>query len=145
MLSTSAPPELADRLRLAVTRTARRLRQEAESPLSPTLLATLSTIEHRGPVTPSELARIEGVQRPTVTRALGRLVDDGLVERLPDARDARSTLLCVTPEGRARLRTLRRRKAAYLARRLEALSEEERAALSRASDLLERILDEETA
>lgn len=143
MLTTSPPvPELADRLRLTVTRAARRLRQQGDTGLSPTLIAALSTIERAGPLGPSELARIEHVQRPTVTRVAARLVAAGLVERLPDDRDGRAALLEITPEGRRTLRALRRRKAAYLARRLEGLSDEERDLLARAGDLLDRLLED---
>ena len=138
-------PELADRLRLTVTRTARRLRQQGDPALSPTLAAALSTIERSGPLGPSELARIERVQRPTVTRVVARLCDAGLVERLPDERDRRAALLEVTREGRRVLRALRRRKTAYLAERLELLEPEERELLARAGDLLERVLDEDSA
>jgi len=137
--------ELADRLRLTVTRTARRLRQQGDPALSPTLAAALSTIERSGPLAPSELARIERVQRPTVTRVVARLCDAGLVERLPDDRDRRAALLEVTREGRRVLRALRRRKTAYLAERLELLEPEERELLARAGDLLERVLDEDSA
>jgi DNA-binding MarR family transcriptional regulator len=104
------------------------------------MVATLSTIERHGPLAPSELARLEGVQRPTVTRAVARLVDEGLVERLRDERDARAALLTATPEGRRALSALRRRKTAYLASRLERLEPEERAVLAQAGDLLERML-----
>jgi DNA-binding MarR family transcriptional regulator len=145
MLTTHAPAthEVANRLRLAITRTARRLRQRADFSLSPTAAATLATIERRGPLSPSELARLEGVQRPTVTRAVGRMVDDGLVERLPDERDARGALLQITSEGRKALGELRRRKTAYLAQRLDGLEPAEREVLARAADLLERMLEED--
>ncbi|MDQ3588231.1 MAG: MarR family transcriptional regulator [Actinomycetota bacterium] len=144
MLTTSPPvSELADRLRLTVTRTARRLRQQGDPALSPTLAAALSTIERFGPLGPSELARIERVQRPTITRVIARLCELGLVERLPDERDRRAALLEATPAGRRALRTLRRRKTAYLAERLERLEPEERELMARAADLLERLLEEE--
>src|SRR5262245_62722574 len=76
---TAAPPpetdlgELAARLRLAITRTARRLRQEAGTDLSPSQTAALATIDSNGPLTPSELASLERVQRPTATRIVARL------------------------------------------------------------------------
>ena len=145
MLTTSpeAIPELASRLRLAVTRTARRMRQQADLSLSPTAIAALATIERAGPVSPSELARLERVQRPTATRAAARLVADGLVERLPDQSDARAARLRITGEGRRVLRSLRSRKTAYLARRMEHLAAEEREVLARASEILERMLAEE--
>jgi DNA-binding MarR family transcriptional regulator len=145
---TTAPetvPELASRLRLAITRTARRLRQEGDPSLSPTTIAALATIERSGPLSPSELARTERVQRPTATRVVARLVEGGLVERLPDESDARGARLSITPAGRRLLRSLRSRKTAYLARRLEGLDPEEREVLARASEVLERLLAEEHA
>ena len=81
---TTSTPDLSERaarLRLAVNRMARRMRQEAITELGPASIAALATIERSGPLTPSELARIEGIQRPTATRILGRLTEDGLVTR----------------------------------------------------------------
>jgi DNA-binding MarR family transcriptional regulator len=72
-----------------------------------------------------------------------RLCQAGLVERLPDERDGRGARLSLTPEGRRTLRALRSRKTAYLAERLEQLDPDERAVLARASELLERLLDED--
>jgi DNA-binding MarR family transcriptional regulator len=126
-----------------VTRTARRLRQESDSALSPTQTAALATIERHGPLTPSELATIERVQRPTISRVAARLVEAGLVERLPDELDRRGTRLRVTDEGRRRLREVRSRKTAYLAERIERLRPEDRELLMRASDVLERLLEED--
>ena len=125
-----------------IVRTARRLRQEAGSELSPSLTAALSTVERHGPMTPSELASRERIQRPTATRVLARLEDDGLVERTPDPRDGRSSLVAATPRARALLAELRTRKDAFLAKRLAALDAEERAVLDRAAALLERVLEE---
>ena len=145
MLTTSAPavPELAARLRLAVTRTARRLRQQSDPALSPTQVAALATIERAGPLTPSELAKIERVQRPTISRVTGRLGEAGLIERLPDESDGRGARLRLTLEGQHTLHALRRRKTAYLAKRLERLDPEEQAVLAKASELLERLLEDE--
>src|ERR671932_712646 len=112
---------LAAHLRLAVTRTARRLRQEAGGGLSPTLSAALATIERHWPLTPSELAARERVQRPTATRLIAGLEERGLVGRTADPGDRRSSLIAVTPEGAALLRELRTRKDAFLARRLNDL------------------------
>src|SRR5215470_3111168 len=112
--------EAAAQLRMAIVRTARRLRQEAAaetSGLTPTSVAALVTIERHGPLTPSELAEIERVKRPTVTRTLGCLEREGLVDRTPDPADGRSSLVAVNGAGRERLRRLRSRKNAYLARR----------------------------
>ena len=144
MLTTLSPsvPELASRLRLAITRTARRLRQDAGPGLSPTQASALSTIERVGPLTPSELARIERVQRPTISRVSARLGQAGLIERMPDELDGRGARLRLTPEGQRTLRELRSRKTAYLAERLERLDPEEQAILAQASELLERMLED---
>jgi DNA-binding MarR family transcriptional regulator len=141
----AAAPHLASRLRLAVARTARRLRQEAGGGLSPTLTAALASIENHGPMTPSELADRERVKRPTATRLIGNLEENGYVTRTSDPSDRRSSLIAVTPEGRELMRTLRTRKDAYLAQRLRKLSAEERGTLDRAADLLERLLEEDPA
>jgi DNA-binding MarR family transcriptional regulator len=137
-----SPSDLPTRLRLGITRTARRMRQEAGVDLSPSLSAALSTVAGHGPLTPSELAARERVQRPTATKILARLEAPGLVVRTPDPQDRRSSLVSVTPAGQALLDELRTRKDAYLARRLRTLSAEDRATLRRATEILERMLDE---
>jgi DNA-binding MarR family transcriptional regulator len=139
-----ATPDLAVRLRLAITRTSRRLRQEAGTGLSPTLTAALATIDVHGPLTPSELAARERVRRPTATRLVARLEALGVLQRAADPADRRSSLLSVTPEGRALLEEMRGRKTAYLAHRIEKLDDEERATLDRATAILERLLEDES-
>jgi DNA-binding MarR family transcriptional regulator len=144
MATTSSVSGLAAHLRIAVARTARRLRQEAGGGLSPTLTAALATVERHGPLTPSELAARERVQRPTATKLVARLEALGMVTRTADPEDRRSFLISITPEGSARLREIRTRKDAFLAQRLRGLPAEDRATLARAADILERILEEGT-
>jgi len=136
----------AAQLRMAIVRTARRLRQEAAteaSGLTPTSTATLASIERFGPLTPSELADVERVKRPTMTRALGCLEREGLIERTPDPADGRSSLIAVNADGRERLRRLRSRKNAYLARRMRDLAPEEVETLTRAAEILDRMREGE--
>jgi DNA-binding MarR family transcriptional regulator len=136
----------AARLRMGIVRTARRLRQEAATEatgLTPTSTAALATIERHGPLTPSELADLERVKRPTVTRTLACLDRKGLIERTADPTDGRSALVSVNAVGRERLRRLRGRKNAYLARRMRALPAKDIAALERAAEILERMLEDE--
>jgi DNA-binding MarR family transcriptional regulator len=140
--------DTAAQLRLGIVRTARRMRQEAAaeaSGLTPTSTAALATIERHGPLTPSELAELEQVKRPTVTRTLGCLEREGLVERTPDPADGRSTLVSVNAAGRECLRRLRGRKNAYLAKRMRNLPAEDVAALERAAGILEQMLEEPRA
>jgi len=141
--SKLAEEDLPSALRLAVTRTARRLRQEAGGGLGPSCTAALATIERRGPLTPSELAEAEGIRRPTATRAIARLEEDGLIERTPDPEDGRSSILVVSAQGRAHLRRLRKRKNAYLAKRLRALDPSELETLAAAAAILDRLNDGE--
>lgn len=131
---------------MVIVRTARRLRQEAAGAvgeLTPTSAAALATVERHGPLKPSELAEIERVKRPTATRTLRVLCDAGLVERTPDPEDGRSAVVSITAAGRERLRRLRGRKNAYLARRMRDLPAEDLATLERAAEILERVLEDE--
>jgi len=134
---------LAARLRLVITRTARRLRQQAGTELGPSQTAALATVERHGPLTPSDLASIERVQRPTATRIVARLEDAGLVERVADPTDGRSFTVSITAEGRDLMNKLRTRKNAYLARRIRRLDDEDLATLDRAADILEDLLEGE--
>src|SRR5687768_16687964 len=135
--------ELPARLRLSIARMARRMRQEAGDELSPSMTAALATIERHGPLAPSRLAELERIKRPTVTRVLQRLEEEGLVERSADPTDRRSAVVCVTREGTALLKKLRSRKNAYLAKRLRELPDEDIQALERAAGVLESLLDGE--
>ena len=130
---------------MAIVRTARRLRQEAagkRAEMTPTGASALATIERHGPLTPSELAEIERVKRPTATRTLRVLEEAGLLDRAPDPADGRSCLVSVNAEGRERLRRLRGRKNAYLARRMRELPGEDIETLERAAEILEAMLED---
>ena len=96
-MRTISQADLAVRLRLVIARTARRLRQEAGEELSPSQVAALATIDRHGPLTPSELAGRERVQRPTATRVIARLEEAGLVDRTQDPADRRSFVVALTP------------------------------------------------
>src|ERR671936_1901920 len=133
MRTTSSAPntpseireELAPRLRWTITRLARRLRQEAGTDLGPSQVAALATIERHGPLSPSEVAKVERIKRPTATRILRHLEEAGLVERVKDPEDGRGSILSITGAGRTHLKRLRERKTAYLASRLDKLGAED--------------------
>jgi DNA-binding MarR family transcriptional regulator len=137
--------DTASRLSTAIVRTARVLRQDAaaEAGLGAGTTAALASINRDGPLTPSELAEIERVKRPSMTRTLACLDRQGLIERTPDPADGRSSLVSISAAGRERLALLRRRKSAYLARRLDKLDPEEVATLARAAEILERMREDE--
>jgi DNA-binding MarR family transcriptional regulator len=135
--------ELAGHLRLAVTRLARRMRQEAGEELTPSQVAALAAIDRHGPLTPSELAEIERIRRPTATRVLALLEQDGLIERQQDPLDRRSALVRTTSAGRTKLRRLRTRKTAYLGRLMRDLEPAELRTLGEAATIIERLLQED--
>lgn len=143
-VTTMAPPDtaaLAARLRLGVTRLARRLRQEAEPGITPSMLAALSSVERHGPLTMSELCSVEQVQPPSMTRIVAALVDAGLVTRTVDESDRRIARVEIAPAGRRLLERARRRKEVYLAKALRELEPAELAALEDAAAVLERLTE----
>lgn len=134
--------ELAERLRLAITRLARRLRQHGDQgDASPTQVSALATIERRGPITLGELAVAERVQPPTITAAIDRLESRDLVRRKTDAADRRVVRVEITGEGRKLLARNRSKKTAYLKAQLDALSDAERATLADAAAILDHLLE----
>lgn len=135
--------ELAARLRLGVTRLARRLRQETDADVTPSQLAALSTIERHQPMTVGDLSAHERVQPPTMTRVISALVDSGFVAREPDPSDRRVAWLRLSPEGARFLARGRTRKEAYLAKRLRRIEPERLVILEQAVDLLEELVEED--
>ena len=137
--------ELASRLRLSVTRLARRLRQQAgaEAEVTPSQLAALSSVERLGPITLGDLAAVERVQPPSMTRIVAGLEDAGLVARHIDQHDRRIARVQTTVAGRRFLDRSRSRKDAYLSARVRTLDAEDRAVLARAATLLEKLLESE--
>jgi DNA-binding MarR family transcriptional regulator len=146
--TTTATPidtaELASRLRLGVTRLARKLRQQAEPGITPSLLSALSTIERAGPMTIGDLCAVEQVQPPTMTRLVASLVETGLVERSVDPADRRVAWVRVTPAGAKSLAQTRKRKEAYLAKRLRRLEPDRLAVLEEAAAILDQLVEGES-
>lgn len=134
--------ELATRLRLGIMRLARRLRQQAPEGITPSQLSALATLEGNGPLTLKDLAAAERVQPPTMTRIVAALEEAGLVVRSVDKKDRRCSNLKLTGDGKRLIARARSRKTAYLAARIGALSDSERATLAGATEILERFVKE---
>jgi DNA-binding MarR family transcriptional regulator len=132
---------LASRLRFAVMRLSRRLRQQTPDAITPSQISALSVVEGSGPLTLGELAALERVQPPTITRTVAALEEQGLVVREVDATDRRVARVSIAPNGKRLLERSRGRKNAYLAQRLRLLSQEDVAAIHRAAELLERMAE----
>ena len=139
--ATDAEAALAARLRLSVLRLARRLRSQAEGDVSASQLSALSSLERCGPMTLGELSTVERVKPPTMTRVVALLEEQGLVSRSVDEADRRVARVTLTASGQGFLDRSRRRKDAYLAARLAQLSDDDRAALGRAAEVLDRLLE----
>ncbi|MBA2768945.1 MAG: MarR family transcriptional regulator [Sporichthyaceae bacterium] len=123
-------------------RLTRRLRAErSDDGLSLTQLATLGTLERHGPLTPRELAAHEKVQPPSMTRILAGLEDRGLIERTPHDTDGRQHVVTLTRAARDLIRDDRRRREAWLARRLAELSPEDREVLRAAAAVMDRLTE----
>ena len=116
-LDADADLALVARLRVAVARLNRQLRQQSGG-LSPTLQSALVTIEKHGPLTLGDVAAREQVAPATVTKLVTKLVDQGLVDRLPDPDDRRVVRVALTDAGAEQLAESRSRRNAYLATRL---------------------------
>lgn len=135
-----AAAALAADLRVALMRTVRRLRAEkSDEDLSDATYSVLAVLDRLGPLTPRDLAGIEKVQPPSMTRTVAWLHERGLVSREDHPQDGRQVLVGLTPVGRGIVRETRRRRDAWLARRLADLDPDERAVLTTASEILRRI------
>src|SRR5271167_4557693 len=134
--------EVAGRLRSAANRLQRRLRQESLGGLSPAQASALGSVHRHGSPTLGELAAIEQVQPPTMTRIVASLAEAGMVTRVADANDRRSARARITPAGERALERMRTRKNAFLLRRLGELGPDEQQHAAELVALLEHLLDE---
>ncbi|GAA4693540.1 MarR family winged helix-turn-helix transcriptional regulator [Phytohabitans rumicis] len=132
--------QLAPLLRDAITRLNRRVRQTRPvGDLTATQLNALTSLELAGALTPRELADVERVQPPTMTKIVAKLEERGLVGRSPHPTDGRQVILAATEAGRAVLAQFERARDEWLASRLAELSREERDTLRRAADILRQL------
>ena len=135
--------ELANRLRPVLLHLNRYLRREAHAEGvtggQAALLAQIRTYPELGV---RDLAAREGVSAPSMTRYLDRLERAGLIVRTRSATDARRIRLALTPKGVRALRSVRRRRTAWLAERLQNLSPVELTTVDRAIEPLLRLVDE---
>lgn len=142
---STTPASVASGLRLAVNRLARRLRQQAAGQITASQLSALSSVAVKGPVSLGELAAIEQIAPPSMTRIAARLEEAGWVERKPDAGDRRVARVAITAAGAELLAESRSRRDLFLAERLSRFSGDELAALEAAVPLLARLAGEDPA
>jgi DNA-binding MarR family transcriptional regulator len=142
-MATKVPTTLGSQLRLVILRLGRRLRQQAVSEVTPSQLSALSTVAKHGELTLGELAAIERIAPPSMTRIAARLEDQGWLERRADTSDRRVARVAVSAAGQELLDETRTRRDAFLSNRLQQFTDEERAVLERAVPLLERLASDE--
>ena len=132
---------LAAELRVGVMRLRRRLAAERhpDNDLSLGQMAVLGLLFRHGDQTVGDLARLEHVQPPSMTRTVTCLEGDDLVVRRPHATDGRVVIVSLTERGRAVVLADRRRRDAWLAVQLTHLTPAERDVLRRAAPLLDRL------
>jgi DNA-binding MarR family transcriptional regulator len=138
-------PKLASRLRLTLARLGRRVRQEGaarDEDLTPSRLAALTTLDDTGPMTLGQLAAMEQVSSPSMTRIVARLEELGLAEREMSSTDRRVVRVRITAQGSALLAATRTRRDLFLARRVQRLTSDERATLARALPVMEKLLED---
>jgi DNA-binding MarR family transcriptional regulator len=137
---TPVAAELATRLHSAAIHLLRRLRvEDAAIGLSGPRASALSVIVFGGPVTLGDLARVEQVRPPTMSRLVAGLVKSGLAETERDANDRRIQRIRATPKGRSLLEAGRLRRVRRLTKDLERLSPEEYTVLAAAVTTMERV------
>jgi DNA-binding MarR family transcriptional regulator len=136
----AAAADLAASLRIGVVRLGRRLRVERTGDdLTLTQLSVLGTLARHGALPIGEIAAHENVKPPSMTRTVAYLEELGLVTRRPSATDGRQVVVDLTAEAVRVMDADRRRRDAWLAQRLAALTSAQRALLRDAAPLLDEL------
>lgn len=132
---------LASELRVSVMRLRRRLANERDpdNDLSIATMAVLGSLYRHGDLTVGELAGLERVQPPTMTRKVNSLEEGGYVARSAHETDGRVVMVSLTGLGRGRVLADRRRRDEWLARQLRELTSQEREVLRAAAPILQRL------
>ena len=136
----SATPDPTGDLRIAIGQAGRRIRAErGGAGLADPQYTVLLWLNKRGPLTPGQLADLERVQPPSMTRTVNCLADLGLVAKNPHPTDGRQVVVSLTETGEAEVEETRRRRNTWLAAQLDAMTPDERRVLTDAAELLRRI------
>jgi DNA-binding MarR family transcriptional regulator len=133
--------EAADRFHSAAIHALRHVRREDPATGVPAArLSALSVLVFGGPRTLGELAAVEQVRAPTMTRIVQALERDGLVRRDDDPNDGRVARIRATAKGRRVMQRGRERRITNLATLLSRLSTQEVVQVREAAELVERAL-----
>lgn len=139
-LADTPATRVANRLHSAAIHLLRRARvADRETGLTPERLSLLSVLTFAGPRTMGELAAIEQVSAPAISRSVKALEADGLVRRQRPGRDRRQVRVQATAAGRRLMDAGRRRRLEYIERELRDLGRRELEQLGRAATILESL------
>ena len=138
-MTDSPSADVPARLAFATGRLNRRLRS-AGGGISHGLLSALATVRAHGPLRLADLAQLETVSAPSITRLVAELEAKGLVSRQTDPDDGRAILISVTDQGVAAIASARAARAAMIAELFEPLTEDEIASITAALPALEKML-----
>jgi DNA-binding MarR family transcriptional regulator len=147
-MPTTAPlldVDTATRLRVAIGRLSRRLRMTAagsEAALTPTRISVLLSVDRDGPIRIADLAELESLNPTMLSRAISKLVDDGVLERVSDDRDRRAAWVNATDIGHRLAERMRRERTDALNDALAGLDADDRRLLERALPALEGLAAE---
>ena len=140
------PTTVANRLRPVLLKLNRELRREIHSlGVTGGQVSLLVQIKYRPGIGIRELATLERISVPGMSKFVARLEEAGLVERAPVAGDQRRVGLTLTRAGQKVLRSVKSRRTAWLAARLSQLEPEEIDAVDAAIGPLVHLLEEESA
>jgi DNA-binding MarR family transcriptional regulator len=132
---------IANELRPVLLRLARELRREIHSiGVTGSQVSILAAIGHARGITASAVAEQERVSAPAMSNHVARLEKAGLIERSREGVDRRRVGLALTAEGEKVLRSVRQKRTAWLAARLDNLTDDDRAAIEKAIPALAQLL-----
>jgi DNA-binding MarR family transcriptional regulator len=128
----------AERLFTIVDHSARLLREmDRKHNVTGARLSALATLVERGPMSPSELAALEGVSVSGTCRLIREIKAIGLVRCRPEKDNRRVIRIEPTAAGRRLLLRMRQQKIGLFARQLAKVPSKDRAAVRRALEVLE--------
>jgi DNA-binding MarR family transcriptional regulator len=134
--------DLGGQVRSAVGRLYRRFRSERpEGSLGDAALAVLTRLHKHGPQTLTGLSEHDRVSPASMSQTVNRLTSAGYAVRTRDPGDRRKVLFSATAEGDELASAARAQRNAWLDERLQALSDEDRAVIARATALFSSIAD----
>ena len=134
--------ELANRLRPVLLKLHRHLRRELHSlGVTAGQVSVLAAIRNSPGIGVRELADREGMSSPGMSKSVARLEAAGLVTRAA-ASDRRRVGLVLTEDAQRVLRSVRSRRTAWLASRLNGLTEDEVKAVEAAVEPLSHLLED---